>query len=350
MNLNIFKFRKAKTPYFIAEIGINHNGQIKLAKKMIHEAKKAGADCVKFQMFHTDNLISKNAKKAPYQSTNKTKNMSQYEIIKKCELTIEQMLSLKKYCSKINIDFLCTPFDIRSIKELTKIKVDAFKVSSCNLTNSLFLEEIAKTKKPVILSTGMSSIQEIKSALKIFSNYKNNKIILLQCTSNYPAKIENSNLNTLLTYKKKFNLNVGFSDHTVGNISAITSVALGAVVIEKHFTTSKKLPGIDQSSSIEPIELKKLISDLNDAYLSLGSKDKFVSKSELGTQNALRKSLVAAIDLKKNQILTKKMVNIKRPGIGIPVHKFKNIIGKKLVRNINRDELFTNKHFNERII
>lgn len=304
----VSKINKLKKPYLIAEIGINHNGDMKLAKRMILAAKNNGADCVKFQLFSADDYISKYATKAEYQKTKKTKKTSQNQIIKKTQINIDQVKELELFAFKKKVDFLCTPFELKSLKSLLDLGVKTIKISSCNLNNEIFLKEVAKSDVEVLISTGMGNIEEVKKAIKIL----NNNLLIFQCTSNYPSLIENANLNVINTYKKIFKAPIGFSDHTIGNISAIVSVALGSKAIEKHFTISKKLPGIDQKASIEPSELKKLSEDINNAYKSLGSSEKKISSEEKNTLIALRRSLVASRKLKKNDIITRNMIAIKR--------------------------------------
>lgn len=331
---------KSKMPYIIAEIGINHNGNISLAKKMIKSAKINGAHCVKFQKFIADDYISKYAQKANYQKNDrKVKKKTQLEIIRDCQLNTTQLKILKRYSKKLNIDFLCTPFEVQSLKDLVKIGIKAIKISSCNLTNIPFLKEVAKTNLPVLLSTGMANFAEIKEAFNIFKKNKN-PIIVFQCTSNYPANSDNANIAVIKNFKKTFKCPIGYSDHTENNIPAILAVSYGAVVIEKHFTLSKKLPGIDQKASIEPHELKKLVEETYQAKKSIGISKKVRSKEEINTMNSLRRSLVAGESLKKGTKLKKNMIKIKRPGIGLSTKNINKIIGLTLKKNIKKDQLF----------
>ncbi len=339
------KILNSKNPYIIAEIGINHNGNLNLAKKMILSAKKNGAHCVKFQKFIADNYISQFAQKAGYQKNDKkVSKKTQLEIIKSCQLNIDQLKILKKFAKKNKVDFLCTPFESISLWELVKIKIDAIKISSCNLTNIPFLKEAAKTKLPILLSTGMGELNEVKEAVKIFRK-SGNSLLLFQCTSNYPSKVKNANLSVLSSYKKLFRCPVGYSDHTASMIPAIVSVSKGAVVIEKHFTISRKLPGIDQKASIEPKELKDLVSATKEAKESLGSPEKKMTKEEEDTSKSLRRSLVAAINIKSKTKLSNFMIAVKRPGTGLSTNYLKKIVGLKLKRNIKKDTLFKLKDF-----
>ena len=334
------KILKSKNPYIIAEIGINHNGNLNLAKKMILSAKKNGASCVKFQKFIANDYISKFAQKAGYQKNDKkVSKKTQLEIIKSCELNMEQLKSLKNFSKKNNIDILCTPFEISSLKSLIKMNIEALKISSCNLNNIPFLNEAAKSKLPILLSTGMGDLKEVKQAVKIFKK-SGNPLLLFQCTSNYPSKVENANLSVITSYKKIFNCPVGYSDHTSSMTPAIVSIAKGAVVIEKHFTLSRKLPGIDQKASIEPNELKDLVRLTTEAKNSLGNPVKQRSKEENDTLKSLRRSLVAAMNIKSKSKITRDMVAIKRPGTGLPTTFLKKIIGLKLKKNVMKDQIF----------
>ena len=335
---------KSKYPYFIAEIGINHNGSMKLAKEMIDIAKSNGADCVKFQSFIVNDYISSLADKASYQKQDGLENVSQRDIIGKSQLSFKQISDIKLYAKKKGIDFLSTPFEIKSLKYLIELGVDAIKISSCNLTNYPFLEEAAKSNIPILLSTGMSNIEEVKKAVKIFKDF-NSPLIILQCTSNYPSKISNANLNVLKTYQDMFSVPVGLSDHTYNNTTSVVAISLGAVVIEKHFTLSRSLPGIDQKASIEPSELKMLIRDIRDAKVSLGSFKKFRTDEEKDTFNVLRRSLVASREIKKGEVLKKDMIEIMRPGNGLTTDYIDRIIGKKINRTIVKHELLKLSNF-----
>ena len=237
-----------------------------------------------------------------------------------------------------NIDFLSTPFEITSLESLVKSGLNAIKVSSCNLTNLPFLKKVADSNLAVLLSTGMGNLEEVKEAYNIFKK-NGNDIIIFQCTSNYPSKIINANLNVINTYKDIFNCPVGLSDHTNSNITSIVATALGVDVIEKHFTLSKKLEGIDQKSSIEPNELSSLIGDLKDAKDSLGSKDKYKTEEEEGTLLSLRRSIVASRDLKIGEIISENMISMKRPGTGLSPMKWKKIFRKRAKKNFKEDEL-----------
>jgi len=339
------KIVNSKFPYVIAEIGINHNGSFKVAKKMIKEAKRSGADCVKFQKFFAKKFISKYAPKAVYQKKNKFfKKKSQLEIIKNYEITFQELIELKKYSEKLKIDFLCTPFENDSLNELLGLKVKIFKISSDNLNNFPFLNKVAKSKKPVILSTGMSNLKEVGEAFKIFKRNKV-KIIILQCTSNYPSEINDANINVLKTFKRKFKVPVGYSDHTLGSLSSIVAVSLGAIVIEKHFTLSKKMRGLDHKASLEPSEFKKFVNNLKKAKIIMGSYEKFPSKNEKKNSAAARRSIVVTRNLKKNHKIKLNDVEIKRPGIGINPKYLTKIIGKKINKEKKIDSILRKDDF-----
>ena len=325
--------------YIIAEIGINHNGDVSLAKEMIDAAKENGADCVKFQSFIAEKYISHRAGRAGYQNQESVGNKSQHDIIQACEINREQLSELKSYAEKVGIDFLSTPFEVWSLRMLLELRLPAIKVSSCNLTNYPFLTELAASKVPVLLSTGMGDLCEVVKAVEIFQK-SGSPLLLFQCTSNYPSKIENANLRVIQTYRKLFGVPVGFSDHTPTSTAAIAAVALGAVAIEKHFTLSRKLPGIDQQASIEPHELRELVQATHDCQAALGSPLKSLADEEMETRIALRRSLVAASDIAAGEVLNEDMVTIKRPGNGLSPDFLLHILGRKLTRNILVDELF----------
>jgi len=336
----IEKIVKANNPYVIAEAGINHNGDMSLAKEMIAAARENGADCIKFQNFIADKYISIKAGRAGYQNQDSFKDQSQNEIIKACEINREATEELMRYSKKVGIEFLSTPFEVWSFRTLMDLKVPAVKISSCNLTNYPFLKEIAQTKVSVLLSTGMGDLAEVIKAVEIFKQ-SGSPLILFQCTSNYPSKIENANLRVIPVYKELFNVPVGFSDHTPTNTAVIAAVALGAIAIEKHFTLSRDLPGIDQKASIEPSELKQLVKDVQESYAALGNPLKQKTAEEMDTSAALRRSLVAAKDIQKGEVLNEEMVAIKRPGNGLSTEMLPKLIGQRLVRNVKVDELFS---------
>ena len=323
----------------IAEAGVNHNGDFKIAKKLIDIASDAGADFIKFQTFKTENVISKNAFKANYQIKATSDNISLYAMLKKLELTNKEFISLKKY-SKNKIDFLSTPHDLKSIDFLANLGQKYIKIASGDLTNFPMLKKISLLKNNVILSTGMANMEEIEKALLVLqkNGLKDHMIILLHCTSEYPAPMNEVNLKAMLKMKEYFKLKVGLSDHTVGNEVAIAAVALGAVIIEKHFTLDKKMNGPDHSSSLNPNELKILIDKVKNISKALGNGQKVPSKSEVGNIPVIRKSIVASKPIKIGEIFSDANLEVKRPGNGISPMLWEKLIGTKATKNYKIDD------------
>ena len=299
----------------IAEAGGNHNGSIKNAYKLVDIAKKAGADYVKFQTFKAETLVSKNAPKAKYQEKN-VKKISHFELIKKLEMSHEMHIKLIKYCKKKKIKFLSSPFCIDSFDLLRKFNLDFIKIPSGEITNLPLLRHIKKFKNNIILSTGMSNTNEIKRAVKILKN-KNRKLILLHCNTEYPSPVQDLNLNAMLTLKKQFNLDVGYSDHSLGINVPIIATSLGAKVIEKHFTISKRMVGPDHLASLNPKELISMVKAIRSTEIILGKKNKIVSNSEKKNISIARKSLFASRDIKKGEKFSSNNLACLRPGFGI---------------------------------
>ena len=327
---------KINKTIIIAEAGVNHNGNINLAKKLIDVASKAGADYVKFQTFDVDHLILKNTKTAIYQQKNLKNNISQYSMLKKYQLAERSYKRLIDYSKKKNIKFLSTAFEEKSLSLLEKYKLDYIKIPSGEITNYLFLKKISKLKRKVLLSTGMATITEIKQALKIIKRRKKD-LIILHCTSDYPANLKDLNLN-FIKKLKKFGYEVGYSDHSSSIITPSIAVALGCKVIEKHFTLSRNLKGPDHKASLEPQELIKMVSYIRDVEKMLGLEDKIITKSEQKTKLLVRKSLVARNDIKKGEIFSEKNITTKRPGKGISPFKIKKYLGKKSIKQFKKDQ------------
>lgn len=325
--------------YIIAEAGVNHNGSLDIAKKLVDEAKKSGADCIKFQTFIAENIISKNAKQAKYQTKNIGKEQSQLEMIKKLELSFEDFKQLNNYCIEKNIDFLSTAFDLESIDFLESLGMNTWKIPSGEITNLPYLIKIAKLKKKVILSTGMSTMQEIEDAVNIFKKYGTTDITILHCTTQYPTLFEDVNLNAMLSIKEKFGYDVGYSDHTKGIEVPIAAVALGATVIEKHFTLDNNMIGPDHKASLQPDELKKMVESIRNIELSLGDGRKVVANSEKENMSIARKSIVAKKSIRKGQLLSEENITVKRPGDGISPMKWFDILGTVAIRDFEEDEL-----------
>nr|WP_042331807.1 N-acetylneuraminate synthase [Desulfosporosinus orientis] len=325
--------------YIIAEAGVNHNGDILLAKKLIDTAKTSGADAVKFQTFIAKNVVSKNAQKAAYQKQTTGENESQLEMVKKLELSFDDFRELKNYCDKKAISFLSTPFDLESIDFLETLDMPIYKVPSGEITNLPYLIKIARIGKPVIMSTGMSELDEIALALEALQDNGAGTITLLHCNTQYPTPFEDSNLRAMLMLKDSFDIKVGYSDHTLGIEAPIAAVALGAAVIEKHFTLDKCMEGPDHQACLNPQELKAMVTAIRNIELALGDGLKRVSKSEEPNKIAARKSIVAKRTIVKDEIFTEENITVKRPGCGISPMKWFDVLGKKAKHDFYEDEL-----------
>lgn len=327
-----------KKTLIIAEAGVNHNGNIEIAKKLIDEAKECGADVVKFQTAKLEALVSNLAPMAEYQKRNIGETASQKDMLRKLLLSYEEFLELASYCKSIGIEFLSTPFDIESIHFLDNLQ-SYWKIPSGEITNYPYLVEIAKTGKPVIVSTGMAELDEIRAAIDVLKSHGTKEITILHCTTEYPAPINEVNLNAMITLKKEFDCPVGYSDHTQGIEIPLAAVAMGAAVIEKHFTLDKSLPGPDHRASIEPHELKTMILGIRKIELAKGTGIKEPTASELKNRLVARKSIVAAKDILEGEIFTEKNLTTKRPGNGISPMTWTQIIGTAAKRNFKEDEL-----------
>lgn len=315
-----------KRVFIIAEAGVNHNGDLRKALKMVDAAKTAGADAVKFQMFRAEDLVTKNAPKAKYQKGT-TRGGSQYDMLKRLELEEADFKRLFNYCRKKKIEFMATPFDTESAGFLNKLGMKRFKISSGDLTNIPLLEVIAKFGKPVILSTGMADIKGVSEAVAAIKRKGNKKITLLHCTSNYPTKMKDVNLKAMLELKRTFGFPAGYSDHTMGIEVSVAAAGMGAEVVEKHFTLDRKMKGPDHRASLEPKELKELVNDVRNVTLALGDGRKVPSMSEMDTKKVARKSIVAAVDIIKGSKLESSMLDVKRPGTGIEPKYLKKLLG-----------------------
>ena len=331
--------RNHKT-FIIAEVGVNHNGNISIAKKLIDIAKRAGCDFVKFQSYRSDYLVRKNENIIGYQKKNIKKKISQYKLLKKFELSPKDHEVLLRYCKKKKISFLSSPFDTESLKLLFKLKVFNIKVASGEITHYLLLKEIAKKAKKIFLSSGMSNLNEINNAVKTLIKYgaKKNNICILHCHSDYPTKLSDVNLLALKDIKNKLKINVGYSDHTLGNETAIAAVAMGANVIEKHITLNKKMYGPDHAASMEPEYFYDFVRSIRNTEILLGSNQKKPTKTELKIRKLVRKSIVAKIKITKGDTFTSKNIISKRPEGGIPSLSWNKIIGKKARYNFKEDD------------
>lgn len=324
----------------IAEIGVNHNGSVRLAKKLIIEAKNAGADCVKFQTYNPDQIVTKWSPKAEYQKKNDLSS-GQYEMLKKFELKKKDFLLLKSFCEKKKIEFLSSGFSLDDIEYLRKIKVKRFKIPSGEITNFLYLKKIGSFNKETILSTGMSNVNEIREAIKILikSGLNKKNLTILHCVSEYPTTLKKLNLKFIPLLEKKFGFKVGFSDHSKSLIAPIVAVSLGAKVIEKHFTLNCNMKGPDHMSSLNPKEFLQMVKFIRDSEISFGLPKKMITQKENSNKRIVRKSIVAKKDILKGQLLTLKNLEFKRPGYGISPMLIKKIIGKKSKKNFKKDDL-----------
>lgn len=327
-----------KKTIIIAEAGDNHNGNIDLAYKLIDVAVDAQADYVKFQTFKTEVIISKYAKMAEYQIKNIGIEQSQFKMLKQLELPFNAFKELKKYAVKKGIGFMSTPFDIESTEYLASIDIDIFKIPSGEITNLPYLEKIASYRKPIIMSTGMSNIEEIRSAINVLKRNGCNDISILHCNTQYPTPFEDVNLRAMLSLKNEFDVQVGYSDHTLGIDIPIAAVALGATIIEKHFTLDKNMEGPDHKASLEPEELKEMVKSIRNIERALGDGIKKPSESEKPNKDIARKSIVASKNIKKGEPFNRDNLAIKRPGNGISPMEWYNILGKIAKKEFIEDE------------
>ncbi len=325
--------------FIIAEAGVNHNGSLDLAKLMVDKAKECGVDCIKFQTFVAKNIASKSANKAAYQVNQADSNESQLEMLSKLELSFAEFIELKEYCNIKGVEFLSTAFDFDSIDFLNNLGMRQWKIPSGEITNLPYLIKIAKTHKPVIMSTGMSTLNEIEEAIEILKSNGSSDIALLHCTTEYPAPFADVNLKAMNTLLHKFKMPVGYSDHTKGIEVSIAAVAMGAKVIEKHFTLNNNMDGPDHKASLEPDELKAMVIAIRNVELALGNGKKIIANSEKKNIAVARKSIVAKCNIQKGETFTENNLTVKRPGNGISPMKWFEIIGKKAIRDFKEDEL-----------
>lgn len=334
---------KNKDIYIIAEIGVNHNNNMSLAKQLIKIAKKIGANAVKFQTFKAETLAKKETPKVPYQQKSGSKNETHHDMLKKLELSEKNHRLLKNYCDIHKIEFISTPYDLNSAIFLNKLGVKIFKVASADIVDHQMHNFLARTGKKVIISTGMSLMKEIEDVIKIYKKFKNKKYSLLHCVSNYPCSDKSLNLKNILTLKKKFKCEVGFSDHSVGNQASIVSIGYGATIIEKHFTKSKSLDGPDHLASSTPKEFQSLVSDLRRTKNMLGSLNRKIQKEEIIMRKISRKSMIYNKDLEKGYKIQNSDINLIRPGTGLTGDKIKFFLNKKLKRNVKKYQNITYK-------
>ena len=323
----------------IAEAGVNHNGDVNLALQLCDAAKEAGVDYVKFQIFNPQKLVSKYAEKAKYQKETTGSDETQLQMLQKLTLTEDNFLSLRDYCKEVGIGFISTPFDLDSIAFLETFDMDFWKVPSGEVTNLPYLEAIARTKRKVVMSTGMCDMNEIQDAMEVLKKNGTTEITLLHCNTQYPTPYEHVNLSAMSTIKDTLHKEVGYSDHTQGIEVPIAAVAMGATVIEKHFTLDKNMEGPDHKASLDPTELKQMVSAIRNIEKAIGNGLKEPSSSELTNKAVARKSIVASREIKQGEILSEYNLTTKRPGTGISPMKWYEVIGKAAARDFSEDEI-----------
>ncbi|MFX1483472.1 MAG: N-acetylneuraminate synthase [Promethearchaeota archaeon] len=326
--------------FIIAEAGVNHNGEMRIAKKLVDAAVASGVDAVKFQTFKTEKLTTKQADMAEYQKDQVKEHDSQFDMIKRLELSYDSFVELKEYCDERGILFLSTPHSVDAVDFLDSL-MPAYKIGSGDLTNLPFLRMVALKGKPIFLSTGMANLEEVREAVQTIREVGRNELVLLHCLTNYPADIRDSNLRAMGTMKSEFGLPIGFSDHTMGTAASIAAVAMGACVIEKHFTTDRNLPGPDHKASLEPQQLTELVGSIRDIEAALGTGVKEPTEDEIKIRAIARKSIVSVVKIRKGEEITTEMIDIKRPGDGIAPKHYDDVIGKKAAREIQEDCVLT---------
>lgn len=335
-----------KKPFVIAEAGVNHNGRLDLALKLIEQAKEAGADAIKFQTFKAEQVVTGSGVMADYQKNNLGKTESQIEMLRKLELKEEFYEKLLRRCRELDIVFISTPHGgFESVDFLNKCGVPAFKFGSGEITNLPVLEYAAKFQKPLIIGTGMATLAEVKEAWNCIKKTGNRKVIFLHCTSDYPCPLMDVNLRAMQTMMKQLPTLIGYSDHTTGSQTAVMAVALGAALVEKHFTLDKNMPGPDHKASMEFEELRDLVTSLKDVHTIMGSDEKKPTKAELKTIKIVRKSLVALKDIKKGEKFTKENIGIKRPGTGLVPKYYSKVLSVKAKRDVKIDSLIRENDF-----
>ena len=327
----------------IAEAGVNHNGELELAKKLIQEAANAGANVVKFQTFRADSLVTNTATKADYQLASTDPRESQQAMIRRLELSEGMHFEIIKECKRLNIIFASTGFDKASVDFLIKLGIDFLKIPSGEITNLPYLRHVGSRNMPVILSTGMATMEEVKEALKILTSYglRKSEITVLHCNTEYPTPFEDVNLRAMISIKEALGVEVGYSDHTLGLEVPIAAVSMGATVIEKHFTMDRNMEGPDHAASLEPHELKEMISAIRNIEKAMGDGVKKPSKSEAKNINVARRSIVASKNIKAGEKFTEDNLAVKRPGTGISPLQWDELLGLKSNKDFNADELIS---------
>jgi len=327
--------------FIIAEAGVNHNGDINLAKELIYKAKEANVDCVKFQTFKAERLVLDSAPKAQYQLKTTDKNESQFRMLKNLELPLDSYKELLDLCKQLDLVFMSTPYNYEDVDMLDKLGVEAFKLASISIVEPSFIEYVASKNKPVIMSTGMANLKEVESGIKAALRVKNKDLILLQCTTNYPTELKDVNLRSMNTMRDKFNVLVGYSDHTQSDLASLSAVAAGSCVVEKHFTLDKSMPGPDQSSSYNTEEFTKLVESIRLVEELMGSAVKQPSNVELENIDGMRRSVVAKVNINKGQLINESMLTLKRPGFGLSPNYLKDLIGTEAKKAYPKNTLFS---------
>lgn len=328
-----------KKVFIIAEAGVNHNGDINLAKKLIDVAKESGADAVKFQTFISEKVVSRYAMKAEYQNENTQSKETQLEMVRKLELSFDEFFELSEYCRKKGIEFLSTAFDFESIDFLDSLEMRTWKIPSGDITNLPYLIKIANLNQTVILSTGMSTIEDIRSAVTTLKDNGSGDITILHCTTEYPTPYGDVNLSAMKTIETEFAVPVGYSDHTKGIEISIAAVAMGATIIEKHFTLDRSMKGPDHKASLEPEELKYMVTAIRNVEVAIGSSAKKPAESEQKNMAIARKSIIVKCNIRKGEIFTEDNLTVKRPGMGISPMRWFDVLGQTASRDFEEDEL-----------
>jgi len=327
--------------YIIAEAGVNHNGNVNMAKKLVEVAKMSGADCVKFQTFKAENIVTASAPKAKYQLDVTDKNETQLQMLKKLELGLDAYVELIEHCQKLDIDFLSTPYSITDIEFLEKLGVGSYKIASGQIIEPVFLRSVAYTGKLIYLSTGMATLAEVDEAVRTIRATGNDQLVLLQCTTNYPSRLQDANLLSIPTMATAFGTVMGYSDHTNSDTACLVAIGLGARVIEKHLTLDRNLPGPDHAASATPEEFKHLCLSVREAELTLGSGRKEPCEAEVENLVGMRRSLVADHLINAGEIIREDMLVCKRPGTGIKPNLLSEVVGCVATREIQADEIIT---------
>jgi N-acetylneuraminate synthase/N,N'-diacetyllegionaminate synthase len=330
--------------FIIAEVGVNHNGDVELAKELIREAARCGADCVKFQTFKAERVVTKDAPKAHYQLKTTAADESQEAMLKKLEMGTGSYHEIMECCREHGVLFISTPYNVEDVDFLEELGVSAYKLASIHVVEPWFARYVANTGKPIILSTGMATLGEVDETVRAVRETGNEDLILLQCTTNYPSKLEDTNLRAMQTMAQAFDVTVGYSDHTKGDTACIVSIGLGAKVIEKHFTLDKSLPGPDQSTSAEPDEFSRLVKSIRDAEKVMGSSLKKPCEIEKKNSQGMRRSIVANCNIHKGDFITEHMLTFKRPATGLSPRCFEDVVGQKALKDIPADELIQWSH------